>query len=89
MDESVRAALETARAAGYVSVKESSYRRSQERQRMAEVREASEREHNVSTAAWANKAYDEQRRLADRLTFVYGVARSLGASVDDLAGDVA
>jgi len=38
-----------------------------------------------STMAWARNACAEERRLADRLTFVYGVARAHGATVEELS----
>ena len=41
-------------------------------------------EYNESTRQWAIRAFDEQRRLGDRLTFVYGVAIAHGATHDEL-----
>lgn len=43
-----------------------------------------EREHNEHTTRWAHKAFDEQRYLAKRCEFLYGEARSRGASTVDL-----
>jgi hypothetical protein len=82
-------ALALVHAAGYVTVRAKSYRQAQERQRVAEARLACELEQRESTERWAGRAFDEQRRLADRLTFVYGEARARGASADDLAGPAA
>ena len=79
-------ALAIVRAAGYVPLREKSYHQAQERQRMAEVRAECEEAAAEHARVWAMAAFDEQRRLGDRLTFVYGVARSLGASIEDLAG---
>lgn len=39
----------------------------------------------ASTRRWATAAFDEQRRLADRLTFVYGEARAAGCTVEQLS----
>jgi len=79
-------ALAIVHAAGYVTLRAKSYRQAQERQRVAEVRLACELEHGRGLERWAHRAFDEQDRLRDRLTFVYGEARARGASVEDLAG---
>jgi hypothetical protein len=81
-------ALAIVRQAGYVAIKEKSYRAAQERQRIAHaLREHAEadKEHAY---VWARNCCDEERRIRDRLTFVYGVARAHGASVEDLRGDL-
>jgi hypothetical protein len=67
-DEELRAELA---ARGYTTVKTTSYRNAQERQRIAECRRDMAQERVESTERWAYKAFDEQRRLSDRLTFVY------------------
>lgn len=69
---------------GYVVIKAKSYRAAQERQRIAQIRLEDSQERVASIDAWARAGYDELRRLRDRLTFVYGVARAFGASVEDL-----
>lgn len=74
-------------AEGYVVLRAKSYRQAQERQRVSDALRRAAEEQVESTRRWAETAFAEQRRLSDRLTFVYGVARSLGASVEDLAGD--
>lgn len=79
-------ALETVKAAGYVVLKAKSYRQAQERQRCAEVRAQCEAEAAEHARLWARDAFTEQRRLADRLTFVYGVARAKGATDLELVG---
>ena len=73
-------------AEGYVVVKAKSYRNAQERQRIAEsrVRDALDRVRSID--AWAQGVCVEERRVRDRLTFVYGVARAHGASVEELSG---
>ena len=84
--EAVERAKATLKALGYVVLKETSYRRAQERQRVAEVMRAYAEERVEDNRQWAIKALDEQRRLSDRLTFVYGVARAHGATVEELTG---
>lgn len=58
------------------------------RAQLAEQQVEFERAHNVHTQEWAGRAFDEQRRLADRLTFVYGEARAAGLTVEQLADPV-
>lgn len=79
-------ALKIVKDAGYVVLKAKSYRQAQERQRVAEVRAQCAAEEAEGNRAWARDCLAEQRRLADRLTFVYGVARAHGASVEELRG---
>lgn len=55
-------------------------RRARDAERMLEF----EAEHAKRTTAWAHRAFDEQRRLSDRLTFVYGKAKEHGATDDEL-----
>jgi len=54
------------------------------RARDAERRLEFEKEHNESTTRWAHRAFDEQNRLADRCTFLYGEAMARGATHEDL-----
>lgn len=82
-EEEAKATLE---AAGYVVLKRESYRRAQERQRVAQALLESEKRNTEGVRDWAFRALDEQIRLSDRLTFVYGVARAHGATVDELSG---
>lgn len=82
-------AIATATAAGYVVIKAKSYRAAQERQRIAEaLKEAAERQ-IASTERWARDCCQEERRIRDRLTFVYGVAQAFGATTGDLRGNIA
>lgn len=55
--------------------------------RDAERRLEYEQEHSEGTRQWALNAFTEERRLRERLTFVYGVARAHGATVQELSGD--
>lgn len=79
--EAARALLE---ANGYVVLREKSYRQAQERQRVANVFREHAEEDAEHARAWARDCLTEERRLRDRLTFVYGVARAHGATVEDL-----
>lgn len=79
-----RALLE---ANGYVVLREKSYRLAQERQRVAEARQLWEKAAAQSARDWAIDCLDEDRRLADRLTFVWGVAMAHGATSEELAAD--
>jgi hypothetical protein len=82
----VAAMREEAEAEGYVLLKATSYRRAQERQRIAEarMRDAFDRVEHIDQ--WAQDGYAELQRLRERLTFVYGVARAHGATVEELSG---
>ena len=82
-------ALEVIRAAGYVAIREKSYRAAQERQRLAQARADWELNRREGAEKWARDCCDEERRIRERLTFVYGVARAHGATVEVLRGDSA
>lgn len=77
------AALE---AEGFVVLRAKSYRQAQERQRVAEALRRAAEDRVESVHDWAMQAFAEQRRLSDRLTFVYGVARAHGATEEELSG---
>lgn len=62
------------------------YRKLQERVRVAEQLLASEVDHAANTREWALAAFAEQRRLSDRLVLVYGEARAAGCTAEQLAG---
>ena len=87
IDDEITDARNVLEAAGYAVLKASSVRRIHERRRIAEVLLEAEKDRRAETHEWAVSAFTEQRRLADRLTFVYGVARAHGATVDELRGD--
>jgi len=82
----IEEALETVRHEGYVVLKEKSYRQAQERQRIAEALKLAAEDRIESVEAWARGALAEERRIRDRLTFVYGVARAHGATIEELSG---
>jgi hypothetical protein len=44
-----------------------------------------EKDHNEHTREWANNAFRQERRLAARCTFLYGVALAHGATREELA----
>lgn len=70
---------------GYTVIKTKTYLREKEMRRRAESRLEWEKERNEGTYHWANRAFDEQRRLSDRITYVYGVAKEYGAPDEKLA----
>ena len=57
----------------------------QRRARDAERRLEFEKEHNERTTEWARNAFTQERKLADRCTFLYGKAIEHGATPDELA----
>lgn len=86
-DLALQRALEVVKGAGYVVLKEKSYRAAQERQRIAECQREYAEENRERSDAWARDCLAEERRLRDRVTFVYGVAQKFGATREDLRGD--
>lgn len=74
--------------AGYVVLKEGSYLKAQERQRIARVMEAHAVEDAEHAREWARDCLKDERYMRDRLTFVYGIARAHGATVEELGGCV-
>lgn len=72
---------------GYVVLRAKSYRQAQERQRVAEALRRSEEQAAEHARAWARECLTEQRRLAERCTFLYGAAIAAGATRRDLSGD--
>jgi hypothetical protein len=83
-DEAVEDARALLKQAGYVVLKEKSYRQAQERQRVAECYKESEIRAAESARAWAHDCLTEERRLRDRCTFLYGAARAAGCTVEEL-----
>lgn len=73
-------------AAGFVVLREKSYRQAQERQRVAEALRVAAEEYTERIERWARENLVEERRLRDRLTFVYGVAQAHGATTEELRG---
>jgi hypothetical protein len=71
--------------AGYVVLKEKSYRQAQERQRVAECYRDAEIRAADSARAWARDCLAEERRLRDRCSFLYGAARAAGCTAEELS----
>lgn len=68
-----------------VTLKRATYRRLHEERRIAEALLANEIEHNKSTQRWGERGYQEQRRIIERLEFVYDVAVRHGATREELS----
>lgn len=85
-DATTKAVIARLEAEGFTVLRTKSYRAAQERQRVAVALLRSEQDHNEHTRQWALKAFDEQRRYADRCTYLYGLAASLGATETQLRG---
>lgn len=85
-NEALERALACVKAAGYVVLKEKSYRQAQERQRIAKAHEDWAVDERDRAYVWARDHLTEERRLRERLTHVYGVAMKFGATHDDLVG---
>lgn len=80
----VTAARQLLEANGFVVLREKSYRQAQERQRVAECYRRAAEDDAEHARAWARDCLTEERRLRDRITFIYGVARARGATDDEL-----
>lgn len=76
-----RAAIDLLRLAGYAVVRQRTYDNLGERVRVAEVMYAYEKDCSEGTRRWADKAFDEQRRLSDRLNEVCFTAASQGVTI--------
>jgi hypothetical protein len=83
----IRRAKTTLEATGHVVLKAKSHRAAQERQRIAEAYRAHAEDDAESSRQWARDCLAEERFLRERLTFVYGVARAHGATVEELSID--
>jgi hypothetical protein len=71
----------------YVVLKAKSYRAAQQRQAIAQAEAKWERQEAESTRRWARTTlHNEIRDLMARCTFLYGMARAKGATVDELKG---
>ena len=79
-------ALDVGLGPEWVVLKAKSYRQAQERQRVAEALRAAEERNSEHTRAWAMRAFEEERRLRDRCTYLYGLAARYGATDEELRG---
>lgn len=82
----IASARQVLEANGYVVLREKSYRQAQERQRVAQVRQQCAEEDAKHARAWARDCLKEERRLAERCTFLYGAARAAGCTESELRG---
>jgi hypothetical protein len=80
-------ALQLVKANGYVVLKEKSYRQAQERQRIAQVMADYEKERREGAERWARDCCEDERRVRERLTFVWGIAMKHGATLEEMAAD--
>lgn len=71
-------------ANGFTVLREKSYRQAIERQRVAEAYLVAEEEAAEHARTWARDCLTEERRLRERITFIYGVAQAHGATVEEL-----
>lgn len=79
-------AISTLEAEGYTVLKTTSYRRAQERQRLADrLRELAE-EDAERARQWARESLADERYMRDRCTYLYGLAARKGADDAELAG---
>lgn len=79
----------TTDADGNIVLKPASYYRLLERVRTAEALQAAAEEARANVYAWVDRdVVPRERDLSDRLTFVYGVARARGATVEELGGSI-
>lgn len=84
--EYIEQARKTAEACGWRVLKEASYRKAQERQRIAEALLANEKDYRESTERWARECCERERRMSVRTSYLYALAKAHGASDDELAG---
>lgn len=80
----LESARETLEHEGYVVLKKKSYEDTQRKRQRAEALLSAETQHQKTLYAWMDQHFVEERRLRDRLVFVYGVARAHGATVAEL-----
>ncbi len=84
-DRNIAVAREYLEASGYVVLREKSYRRAQERQRMAEVLRNDAQERAASQDKWwREEILPELFSYRDRVTFLYGAARAAGCTAEEL-----
>jgi hypothetical protein len=73
--------------AGYVILKEKSYRQAQERQRIADIMRQDAQERAASQDKWwREEILPELFSYRDRVTFLYGAARAAGCTDEELSG---
>lgn len=80
-------ALAVVKAAGYVTLKEKSYRQAQERQHLARSAAEWEKESAEHARRWARDCLDQERMLRERVTYLAALCMKLGATMDQLRGE--
>jgi hypothetical protein len=87
LEDPIGAAKVYLAANGYVVHKAKSWRQLIERVRVAEALRHSAEEYRESTQRWAQTSlHNDIRDLLARCTFLYGMARAKGATVEELRG---
>lgn len=71
---------------GWVTLRAKSYHQAQERQRVAEALQREAERARESALEWGQAQCAEWRRLAERTTYLYGLAAKLGATEEQLRG---
>lgn len=79
-----RAVVEALIADGWTIQRAETVRRAYDRVMIAEHREQWADAAAESARSWAHEAFREQRRLAERCTFLYGAAIAAGATPEEL-----
>lgn len=74
-------------ASGYVVLRAKSYRQAEERRRIAQMSVYWAERDSEHARTWARDCLAEERRLADRCTYLYGLAARHGASDEELLGN--
>lgn len=74
-------------ADGWTVVRTKSYHAARERQRVAEARVRWAERDIESAQHWAREVLAGERRLAQRCSYLYGLAAALGATDEQLRGE--
>lgn len=88
MSEPIEAAKKLLAANGYTVLRTKSYLAAQRRQGVAEAQRAWAESVAESVRGWAENCLDNDRRIQERLTHVWGVAKAHGATDEELAHDL-
>lgn len=75
------------KAAGYVVVREKSYRQAQTRQAIHQREVQWANDQMESNRRWVQARVDEERRIVARCSYLYGLASALGATEAQLRED--
>jgi hypothetical protein len=80
-------ALDHLESAGYIILRERSYRQAQTEHAIRRSQVAWAEREAEHAERWARDCLAQERRAGDRCTFLYGLAASLGATREQLRGD--